>query len=471
MPTSRQIHLAARPRGVPSSGFRARRGRRARARRRARCWSATLFMSVDPYMRGRMNDAKSYVPPFELGEPLDGGAVGEVVASATPRRRRSATWVVARPRLARVRALGRRRARPLVDPQLGARRRRTSECSACPASPRTWACSTSAGRRRARPSSSPARPAPWAAWPARSPSCKGCRVIGSAGSAEKVAWLRELGFDAAFDYNDGPVGPRSRGGARRHRRVLRQRRRRPPGGGASARLRAHGRVALCGAISQYNATEPPPGPRNLALVVGKRLRCAASSSPTTTTGGRLPRRGRAAGCATAGFATARRSSTASRTLRPRSSGCCAATTPARCSSGWGRDHEPRLPTSRRSSVQCRAQRRDIGTERLRDPLPPPGPHGSRRRCRRPDRPPRGPAGGRDSEACVQRDVRQARARASEAGEGRRQLGACAGRAGEGDEVQPAVRLGGGERDPLVGRGRGDELDAPESGRAPAAGRR
>ena len=40
-----------------------------------------LFMSVDPYMRGRMNDAKSYVPPFALDKPLDGGAVGEVIES------------------------------------------------------------------------------------------------------------------------------------------------------------------------------------------------------------------------------------------------------------------------------------------------------------------------------------------------------------------------------------------------------
>lgn len=40
-------------------------------------------MSVDPYMRGRMNEGKSYVPPFELGKPLDGGAVGEVVESRT----------------------------------------------------------------------------------------------------------------------------------------------------------------------------------------------------------------------------------------------------------------------------------------------------------------------------------------------------------------------------------------------------
>src|SRR6266704_178969 len=41
-----------------------------------------LCMSVDPYMRGRMNDAKSYVPPFELGKAMQGGAVGRVVVSA-----------------------------------------------------------------------------------------------------------------------------------------------------------------------------------------------------------------------------------------------------------------------------------------------------------------------------------------------------------------------------------------------------
>ena len=40
-----------------------------------------LFMSVDPYMRGRMNEGKSYVPPFELGKPLNGGAIGDVIES------------------------------------------------------------------------------------------------------------------------------------------------------------------------------------------------------------------------------------------------------------------------------------------------------------------------------------------------------------------------------------------------------
>ena len=39
------------------------------------------YLSVDPYMRGRMRDAKSYVPPFEVGEVMEGGAVGQVIAS------------------------------------------------------------------------------------------------------------------------------------------------------------------------------------------------------------------------------------------------------------------------------------------------------------------------------------------------------------------------------------------------------
>src|SRR5687768_5997628 len=42
------------------------------------------FLSVDPYMRGRMNDVKSYVPPFQLDAPMDGGAVGVVVESRDP---------------------------------------------------------------------------------------------------------------------------------------------------------------------------------------------------------------------------------------------------------------------------------------------------------------------------------------------------------------------------------------------------
>jgi NADPH-dependent curcumin reductase CurA len=137
------------------------------------------------------------------------------------------------------------------------------------------------------------------------------RVIGSAGSAEKVAYLRdELGFDAAFDYHDGPVLDQLRAAA-------------PDGidvyfdnvGGdhleaAISALNVHGRICVCGMISVYNATEPTPAPRNLADVIGKRLTLRGMLVRTTatcaTSSSRMwPRRSR-----TAASGTARRSSRA-----------------------------------------------------------------------------------------------------------------------------------------------------------------
>jgi NADPH-dependent curcumin reductase CurA len=101
---------------------------------------------------------------------------------------------------------------------------------------------------------------------------RGHTVIGSAGSAEKVAHLTaDLGFDAAFNYKDGPVAEQLEAAA-------------PDGidvyfdnvGGehleaALGAMNHHGRVALCGAISVYNATTPQPGPSTLSLAIGKRL--------------------------------------------------------------------------------------------------------------------------------------------------------------------------------------------------------
>src|SRR6476661_355150 len=77
----RAWHLKSRPQGLPTSdnfeladiALPAVADGMVRVRNR--------WLSVDPYMRGRMNDVKSYVPPFQIGEPMDGGAVGEVVDS------------------------------------------------------------------------------------------------------------------------------------------------------------------------------------------------------------------------------------------------------------------------------------------------------------------------------------------------------------------------------------------------------
>jgi NADPH-dependent curcumin reductase CurA len=101
---------------------------------------------------------------------------------------------------------------------------------------------------------------------------RGARVVGSAGSPEKLAWLRDLGLDGVFDYHETSTRDALRDLA-------------PEGidvyfdnvGGdtleaALGAMRLRGRIVACGSISRYNATEAAPGPRNLSLVVTKRLR-------------------------------------------------------------------------------------------------------------------------------------------------------------------------------------------------------
>jgi hypothetical protein len=101
---------------------------------------------------------------------------------------------------------------------------------------------------------------------------RGCRVIGSTGSVEKVMFLREeCGFDIAFNYRVGPV--------------LEQLNIEAPDGidvyydnvggetleAALSALRVHGRIIACGGISGYNQEEPRPGPSNLFTMITKRL--------------------------------------------------------------------------------------------------------------------------------------------------------------------------------------------------------
>src|SRR2546427_10318787 len=78
---TREIRLASRPHGWPTAGNFKLATAATPAIRDGQALVRNLFMSVDPYMRGRMNDAKSYVPPFQIGQPLEGAAVGQVVES------------------------------------------------------------------------------------------------------------------------------------------------------------------------------------------------------------------------------------------------------------------------------------------------------------------------------------------------------------------------------------------------------
>jgi hypothetical protein len=98
-------------------------------------------------------------------------------------------------------------------------------------------------------------------------------VVGIAGSAEKCAWLTdELGFDHAINYRDDDVAVRLRVTCPDGIDVYFDNVGGPILEAVLGRIRDHARIVLCGAISGYNATEPPPGPRNLAQLIIRRGR-------------------------------------------------------------------------------------------------------------------------------------------------------------------------------------------------------
>jgi hypothetical protein len=232
-------------------------------------------MTVDPYMRGRMNDVKSYAPPFALGETMTGGAVGEVVASRAegyaPGDKVSsmAGWreaFTAAPAKVMMMRLPMTSAPPqaflgvLGMPGLTAYAGflRVNE----PKPGETIFVSGAAGAV--------------GSLVCQIARLKGCRVVGSAGGPEKCAWLKSIGVDAALDYRAAP-----------DRRALTAalRAAAPEGidmyfdnvGGdhltaAIDCANVHARLAICGMISIYNATEPPPGPPNMTMIIGKRLK-------------------------------------------------------------------------------------------------------------------------------------------------------------------------------------------------------
>ncbi|MGY2001608.1 NADP-dependent oxidoreductase [Blastococcus sp. SYSU DS1024] len=230
-----------------------------------------LVMSVDPYMRGRMNPGKSYAARWEVGETMRGGAVGRVVESRSPDVAEGAlvladaAWRdVAVLDAAHVRVLPELPGVPpsyhlgvLGMPGLTAwaglfRLAEFREGDAVFVSGAAGAVGSLVGQFARLHGAS--------------------AVIGSAGTPEKVRWLtEEVGYTAAFDYHDAPVADSLAAAA-------------PDGidvffdnvGGehleaAIGAFREHGRGALCGAISGYNATEPAPGPRNMFMMVTKKL--------------------------------------------------------------------------------------------------------------------------------------------------------------------------------------------------------
>jgi NADPH-dependent curcumin reductase CurA len=267
--TCRQVHLAARPVGEPKpSDFKLAEVELPEPGE-GQVLVRNRWMSVDPYMRGRMNDTQSYVPSFQIDQPLQGGAVGEVVACADgtlevgqpvlhmhgwreyaliPAAHAQPVDADAAPPQAYLGVLG----MPGLTAYVG-----ITDIAALKDGETVFVSGAAGAVGSVAGQIAKAR---------------GCTVIGSAGSPEKVAFVRdELDFDAAFNYRDGPVAE--------------QLARAAPDGidvyfdnvagdhleAAIGAMREFGRIAMCGAISLYNATEIPPGPRNVVMAIPKRL--------------------------------------------------------------------------------------------------------------------------------------------------------------------------------------------------------
>jgi NADPH-dependent curcumin reductase CurA len=234
-----------------------------------------LWMTVDPYMRGRMNEARSYADPYELNKPMTGGAVGQVLASRDPGYKPGdlvtsmAGWreaVAAAPASVGMTKLPRASLPPQAYLGVAGMPGHTAWVGLLkhgePKPGETVFVSGAAGAV--------------GSLVGQIAKLKGCRVVGSAGGKDKCDYLRSIGFDAAIDY-------RAAGDAAGLTKALREAA--PKGvdvyfdnvGGdhltaAIACSNPFARMPICGMISLYNATKPQPGPPNMALIVGRRIK-------------------------------------------------------------------------------------------------------------------------------------------------------------------------------------------------------
>ncbi len=263
--------LAARPRGMPNeTDFRLVEEDVA-APHDGQVLVRTLYLSVDPYMRGRISGKKSYAAPAEIGETIQGGTVGEALESKDARFAKGdvVTGYWGWQQFAAVDAKDLRK----LDPNLAP----VSTALGVLGMPGMTAyfglldiCKPKAGETVFVSGAGGAV----GSIVGQIAKIKGCRVAGTAGSDDKIEWItRELGFDAGFNYkstDDYTVKIRD---------VC------PQGvdcyfdnvggkitSGVLHNLNTHGRIAVCGQISQYNKDEAEPAGPVLSMLLVKQAR-------------------------------------------------------------------------------------------------------------------------------------------------------------------------------------------------------
>jgi NADPH-dependent curcumin reductase CurA len=270
MPTkAREIRLKSRPSGLPEAANFELATVELADPGPGEVLVRNSWMSVDPYMRGRMYDRPSYVPPFQLGEALQGGAIGTVEASNNPKF-----------------APG-----DLVESMLGWREAFVNSGAALTKLPQAGVppqaylgvlgmpgmTAYSSFHRIGEPKAGDIVFVSGAAGAVGATVCqiakiRGCTVVASAGSDRKLEWLKSIGVDATVNYKKGDLLENLRAAAPKGIDIYFDN---VGGDHLEAALevaRPFARFIECGMISIYNDTTPKPGPRNMAYIVGKRIK-------------------------------------------------------------------------------------------------------------------------------------------------------------------------------------------------------
>ena len=270
MTTNKQVRLASRPSGWVTADNFTLTEEAVPEVGQGQLLVRNLFMSVDPYMRGRMNKAKSYVPSFQVGEVLQAGVVGEVIASSNKDYAEG----------------------DFVSGMLGWENYSLSDGTGLHKVPKGPAplsyhlgilgmpgMTAYVGLHtigKAQPGETvfvSAASGAVGSVVGQLAKLHGCTVTGCAGADDKVDLLKaEFGYDAAFNYRQSQSLPKSitevcpdgidvdfeNVGGEIFEAVL-------------WNMREFGRVALCGMISSYNDEELQPGPRGMTVIIGRRL--------------------------------------------------------------------------------------------------------------------------------------------------------------------------------------------------------
>ena len=265
---ARAWHLMSRPQGAPTSDNFALKTLDLPKLDDGMVRVANRWLSVDPYMRGRMNDVKSYVPPFALDAPMEGGAVGEVVESRSDAVKpgdlvlHMAGWrdeaVLPASGVTKLPQLG-------VEPQafLG-------NLGLTGGTAYFGLLDVAQAKEGDMVFVSAAAGAVGSAV-VQIAKAKGMTVIGSARGTEKCEFVRSLGADAAIDYSDGPIVKSLAAAAPKGIDVYFDN----VGGdhldAALALARNHARFAICGMIDSYNSGQPM-ALRYILRIIAARIR-------------------------------------------------------------------------------------------------------------------------------------------------------------------------------------------------------